>query len=91
MMNARSVGRMACNTSRRRLIAGCVAALAVSLPKQTNSQASKIPQSTAGYQGSPNGGQSCSGCTHFVAPASCALVDGSINPQGWCKLFAKKG
>ena len=50
----------------------------------------KIAQATVGYQESPHNGEVCGDCTHFVAPSSCQLVDGTINPQGWCKLFAKK-
>ena len=50
----------------------------------------KIAQDTVAYQQSPHNGEVCSDCTHFVAPSSCQLVDGTINAQGWCKLFAKK-
>ena len=34
--------------------------------------------------------QECDGCLHFVAPSSCKMVDGKINPKGWCALFAPK-
>lgn len=77
--------------SRRRIII-CSAGVAVGLlPVRAKSQASKIPKTTAAYQDNPNNGQSCSGCGHFMAPASCALVDGTVSPQGWCKLFVQKG
>jgi len=25
-----------------------------------------------------------------VAPSSCKMVDGKINPKGWCQLYAPK-
>jgi len=52
--------------------------------------AAKMTQKAAGYQESPKGDQSCSNCSLFVAPASCSLVDGTINPQGWCKFHQNK-
>jgi hypothetical protein len=48
------------------------------------------------YQDTPNGKQSCSGCSFFI-PAkgtgtggTCKLVDGAISPNGWCTAFAAK-
>lgn len=34
-------------------------------------------------------GSKCELCKHFLAPASCALVDGEIDPQYWCELFER--
>ena len=76
---------------RRRIIIGGAAVAAALFSAPAHSQTPKIPKATAGYQDSPSNGQSCSGCGHFMAPASCALVDGAVSPQGWCKLFAAKG
>ena len=50
----------------------------------------KMAQADAGYQQMPKGDQSCSNCNLFVAPASCTLVDGTINPQGWCRYHQNK-
>src|SRR5258708_1432873 len=47
--------------------------------------AAKMTQKAAGYQEGPKGDQSCSNCSLFSSPASCSLVDGTINPQGWCR------
>jgi hypothetical protein len=76
--------------SRRRFLGhtafGSLSAAALaSLPAAA---AGAIPQATAGYQDQPHEGQRCELCTHFVKPNSCKLVAGTINPQGWCKLFA---
>jgi hypothetical protein len=47
-----------------------------------------VSKQSASYQDQPNGQQRCAQCTHFVAPASCQVVIGTIVPNGWCKLFA---
>ncbi len=53
--------------------------------------ATKVSQVMAGYQTSPKGEAKCAGCSHFQAPSSCELVEGQISPEGWCKLYKKKG
>ena len=50
----------------------------------------KMAQNDAGYQQMPKGDQSCSNCSLFVAPDSCSLVDGPINPRGWCRYHQNK-
>lgn len=56
----------------------------------------KVPQKVAQYQESPKNGQKCDLCKYFIAGSSptangtCRLVEGSINPNGWCALFAAK-
>jgi hypothetical protein len=42
------------------------------------------------YQDKPNGDQRCSNCLQFVAPSSCKVVDGTINPNGYCIAWVKK-
>ena len=50
----------------------------------------KVTQKAINYQDTPHGTATCSGCALFEAPASCANVDGIINPQGWCKIYRPK-
>jgi hypothetical protein len=50
----------------------------------------KTTKQTAGYQNSPNGGQSCSTCINFVRPNACRIVEGTVSPQGWCKLWQRR-
>jgi len=50
----------------------------------------KTAKQAAGYQYSPNGGQSCSTCIAFVPPNACRIVEGTISPQGWCKIWQRK-
>ena len=52
--------------------------------------AAKVEQKAAGYQDQPKGDHRCGVCVHFAPPNSCQIVDGSISPNGWCKLFAPK-
>jgi secreted PhoX family phosphatase len=80
--------------SRRTLLSGAAfaaSAAAVGLmPIRAHAQAKKVAQSAAQYQSSPKNGQQCSTCSHFQAPSSCELVDGSISASGWCALYTKK-
>lgn len=49
-----------------------------------------MTQAAAGYQTTPKDGHSCSNCAVFVAPSSCKLVAGTINPSGWCRFYSPK-
>jgi hypothetical protein len=50
----------------------------------------KMSQQAAGYVPNSTTDLKCSGCALFKAPSSCIMVDGTIGPDGWCKLFVKK-
>jgi hypothetical protein len=60
-------------------------AMAESLFAQT-----KLTHEAAKYQDNPKDGQQCSGCTLFVAPHSCQVVEDPIAASGWCELFQAK-
>jgi len=47
----------------------------------------KVKQTDVHYQQTPKDGLQCSNCANFEAPKSCKLVDGEINPNGYCQLF----
>jgi hypothetical protein len=82
--------RLRSTTRRRMLRAGSLAA-AASLGVASQSRAQeKIAQSLVMYQVTPKDGNKCSACTHWQAPAGCAIVAGTINPNGWCGVFAPK-
>lgn len=51
---------------------------------------SQVSQEAAGYQTQPNNDQRCAMCAHFQSPSSCEVVQGTIVPNGWCKLFRAK-
>jgi hypothetical protein len=50
----------------------------------------KVAQSAVQYQQTPKDGNKCSLCVNWVAPNSCKVVAGTINPNGWCVAFAPK-
>lgn len=53
--------------------------------------AGKMSQAQAQYQNRPKGDQKCAGCMHFVAESNtCKVVEGTVSPEGWCMLWAKK-
>ena len=82
--------------SRRSLLKGAplAAATAVSLgcltPGEVSAQQLKMSKALSKYQDTPKNGQHCSTCSHFVGPASCAVVVNPIVPQGWCQFYVAK-
>nr|WP_294520357.1 high-potential iron-sulfur protein [uncultured Rhodopila sp.] len=78
------------STRRQVLRAGLAAVGGVVAVSATARAQEKISQAQVQYQQSPNNGQHCSICVNFQAPASCAIVAGKINPDGWCIAFAPK-
>jgi len=77
------------NISRRTvLIAAAAAAPLFALGRAE--AAPTFTQDSVNYQQSPNNGKHCSLCKQFVAPSSCKSVKGTINPNGYCKLFNAK-
>ena len=80
--------------SRRSLIRtamyAAAGASAASVAMVGAARAAKLKPEAAGYQDQPKGEQRCETCAQFVAPDSCKIVDGTISPNGWCKLWARK-
>lgn len=78
--------------SRRVVLRGAVAAAAavpVVLSGVTAAYA-KVKQADVKYQHQPKDGQKCEICANFEAPKACKLVDGEIDPNGWCQLYKVK-
>jgi hypothetical protein len=81
--------------SRRALLASGMLAMPVTaalitLRPELGAAQQKVAQKLVQYQLKPKNNQKCSLCLHFVPPDSCKVVDGKINPDGWCALFAPK-
>lgn len=79
--------------SRRIAIAGTAAAVGAVVAGGAATRAlaqTKIKQADAKYQDHPNGNQQCDGCIQFQAPNACKIVDGNIDPKGWCQFFGAK-
>lgn len=54
------------------------------------SKAAKMAKTAVAYQDHPEGGKQCSGCTFFLPPSSCKMVEGKISPHGHCRLWTAK-
>jgi hypothetical protein len=39
------------------------------------------------YQDHPDGDKRCDKCEQFQPPSACKMVDGTISPQGSCRIF----
>jgi len=76
---------------RRRVLRGALAlAVLAGATGSVDAQQKKATQKMVQYQQKPKGNQECDECLHFEPPQSCKLVEGTINPKGWCSLFAAK-
>ena len=78
--------------SRRSLLreagraAGAISILSASV---TAAIAAKMSKAAVSYQNAPSGDHRCGTCKQFLAPNACRIVDGTISPQGWCRLWLK--
>lgn len=51
----------------------------------------KINKQDAQYQSTPHGSEKCSDCQMYnAANKSCLVVEGKIDPDGWCTMWVKK-
>lgn len=48
----------------------------------------KLSPEAVQYQPTPKTWEKCLYCTYFQAPNACAIVSGTVSPQGWCNHFA---
>lgn len=75
----------------RRLVIGAgIAAVAAPLAARRAEAQQKLAKALIMYQDTPKDGQRCDACTHWQPPNACAIVEGEINPAGWCGAFAPK-
>lgn len=87
-------GRRSALRTGAALVAGVASAGA--LLRSAPARAAKAPKATMMYQDKPHGEQRCDNCIHFVAGktptanGTCAVVEGSISPHGWCVAYAPK-
>jgi hypothetical protein len=75
----------------RRAVLGVGLAMAVGVTGTRHAAAQpKAAQKLVQYQDKPKGDQECDKCLHWVPPDACKVVEGKINPKGWCALYAPK-
>ncbi len=79
--------------SRRNILRAGAAIVAAGVVVKHAAAEDKIEKSLVGYvdKSTDPEGHHCSTCANFQPPASCAIVAGVINPNGWCGAFAPKG
>lgn len=80
-------------TSRRCMMRtglGLLAASAALAAGTAQAQDQKIAKNLVQYQEGPKDGAECDKCVNWVAPNACKIVEGQINPKGWCVAFAPK-
>jgi hypothetical protein len=90
--------RLERSVSRREALTGLIVlpALAGFLASIPMPAAAKGSKAQFKYQSTPKNGQKCSGCKFFTAgktptaSGTCAVVDGSISPNGWCTAYTAK-
>jgi hypothetical protein len=84
------------SASRRGVLRAGLSILAGSLvataARADDPDADKVEKTVVQYQWKWNAnGDHCAICTNFLAPASCKVVKGPIDPNGWCIAFGPKG
>lgn len=47
----------------------------------------KLPQTVAVYRSPDQGPFQCANCDYWEQDGSCTLVDGAIDPEGFCNMF----
>lgn len=92
--NTTETAKAPAQVSRRLVLGGAAAAglgaVCVFAAGGRARAAGKATQADASYQDSPKDGAKCDGCAQFQAPSACAVVDGTISPNGWCQLYSPK-
>ena len=73
---------------RTALLAGV--ALTANILRSKEALAQKASQDAMKYQDKPDGDKRCSNCLNFIPSSSCAIVEGTISPNGYCLAWAKK-
>jgi hypothetical protein len=70
--------------------AGGLAAFGIVDAGRAADSSSQLRKQDVRYQDQPKGTQRCATCKNFVGPNVCRVVQGSVNPTGWCLLFQAK-
>jgi len=72
-----------------------VAAGAATVLRSGTAWSQKAPKDSVAYQAEPKGDQRCDNCQFWISPegdgpGQCQIVEGDIDPNGWCNLWAKQ-
>jgi hypothetical protein len=74
--------------SRRSLLRGAAATAGIFGATSNLAEAQpKISKVAVNYQDHPDGDKRCDKCAQFQPPDACKMVEGTISPQGSCRIF----
>jgi hypothetical protein len=73
--------------SRRSLLRGAAAAGILGATSNLAEAQPKISKVAVNYQDHPDGDKRCDKCAQFQPPDACKMVEGTISPQGSCRIF----
>jgi anaerobic selenocysteine-containing dehydrogenase len=82
--------------SRRKLIKSAALAAGIAIVSWAARGQAKASKQAMQYQDQPKGDQTCDTCAQWIpgptpdAPGECKVVEGPINPKGWCVAYVKK-
>jgi hypothetical protein len=84
--------------ARRRILKqalGCAGSLVLFAAGPRRAAAQKSSKSALLYQDHPHDGRRCGECKYFAAASdanagSCAVIDGSVDRNGWCLAFSPR-
>ncbi|MCW2282817.1 hypothetical protein M2323_000582 [Rhodoblastus acidophilus] len=77
--------------SRRALLGGMPAGCAAALPVGEASAHVKLSKDAVRFKKLSADDRTCRSCALFVAPSSCAFVEGPIEPEGTCWIWRARG
>ncbi len=50
----------------------------------------KLSKEQVGYEAKATMKDDCDDCRHYREDGTCSQVEGSISPEGWCRIFNAK-
>jgi hypothetical protein len=80
------LARLRCRVVLQGALAAAIMGAAAAAARAQN----KAKQSRVQYQENPKGDQECENCLQWEPPDACKVVEGKINPKGWCALYLPK-
>jgi anaerobic selenocysteine-containing dehydrogenase len=82
--------------SRRKILKSAALAAGIAVVPWVARGQAKATKQAMQYQDQPKGDQTCDTCAQWIpgpkpgAPGACKVVEGPINPKGWCVAYVKK-
>ena len=81
---------------RRKILKSAALAAGIAVVPWAARGQAKATKQAMQYQDQPKGDQTCDTCAQWIpgpkpgAPGGCKVVEGPINPKGWCVAYVKK-